>query len=440
MGEAAQSARTAEEASVSLRRAVDLDPDAPWPRLDLAMFLFSSEAYLDAAGQFALVERRLDTLLAADPAGRDAPSWRSARETVRDNEAACWHNLAVDALNRARFDEAGGLLSRLCAQGDRWQRPCRSLRATLDRRRETLDRAVAEQERQLSQDPEKASALLALGDLYAQVGDFDRAKGYYERLRAGGGASAGLADRLAAVSDPGPLPDIVKMVEAPGGRVRLTFYAPSLEADLVTAVKASWLRVTTALGSDSLGNDLSVVIYPTQRAFRERAGARVGGLVKGFYLHGRVSLFQTPSHAVVEWVSTLTHEMTHHAVERMSGGLAPRWLSEGVARYVEGETAVLNRDRLRGRAEAGALPALADLDEVLLRSWNDPEAFLDARDLSLRAVEELAHRLGGDAGLRGALHRLAAAPGDGKGAVESALGITLAGLDAAWRQRDLKGP
>ena len=124
-------------------------------------------------------------------------------------------------------------------------------------------------------------------------GDFDRAKGYYERLRAGGGASAGLADRLAAVTDPGTLPEIVKVVEAPGGRVRLTFYAPSLEADLVTAVKASWLRVTTALGNDSLGNDLSVVIYPHSGPSGS-GPARAWGHVKGFYLHGRVSLFQTP--------------------------------------------------------------------------------------------------------------------------------------------------
>jgi tetratricopeptide (TPR) repeat protein len=440
LGDLAGSSQSRVEAGAALRKAVDLDPESPATRMELALFLFSEEDHARAEKEFAGVMQRLEALLAAQPDAREAPSWRGALDAARENRAAAWHNLAVEELNRARFDEAGRMLSRVCAAGARWQPACRSLTATLEQRRESFTRAVAHHEADLARHPDRASALLALGDLHAQVGHYEAARRSYERLRASGEIVPGLADRLAAVTDPGPLPEISRVVTVPGGRVRLTFYAASLEADLTTASKAAWLRVQTALGEPSLGGDVSVVVFPTRRAFRERAGARVGGLVKGYYQRGRISLFQTPSHTTVEWVSALTHEIAHHAVERTSGGRAPRWLSEGIARWVEGESAVLDWSRLKERADSGDLPRLRDLDDVLLRSWNDPDLFLDGRDVALRAVQELARLRGGGAGLLAALRNLAASREEGPAAVESALGITLAELDASWRKTGPASP
>src|SRR5262249_56610341 len=109
----------------------------------------------------------------------------------------------------------------------------------------------------------------------------------------------------------------------------------------------------------------------------------------------QLCFFETSSQTVVEWVSVLTHELTHHAVETLSRGRSPRWLSEGVARYVEGETAVVDRPRLRRRLAGPGLPPLADLDAVMERSWNDEEAYLDMRDEALLAVEEVSPRRSG---------------------------------------------
>lgn len=261
------------------------------------------------------------------------------------------------------------------------------------------------------------------------MGDYDRALEHYRRLSSQDAGTPGLADRMAAVSDPGPLRSESFMVEPPGGRVRVTLFHPQLRQDLDLATRAAWLRVTTALGSDALAGELHVVVYPSRRVFREKAGSRVSGLVKGFYGSGRISLFEAPSHTPVEWVSVLTHEMAHHAVERLTGGTAPRWLSEGISRYVEGDTAILDRARLARRLES--LPALNGLNDLMARAWNDPEGFLDARDAALLAVEEMVRR-SGPAGLAGGLRSMAPSP-DPLRALEKSMGTSLQEVDAAWR-------
>ncbi|MGH9867904.1 MAG: tetratricopeptide repeat protein [Candidatus Polarisedimenticolia bacterium] len=428
-GDASVAGATFEDAEASLRKAVELQPGSPWMRQDLAMFLFSGGRFEEAGKEFGQLEKILAKLLTSAPASPEAASWDEARAKALANGAACQNNLVVDAINRAQFDRARSLMSRLCEGGPAQPGGCISLEQAIVKREQAFRSAVAGYEKDLAEEPRRATALLALGDLYAQVGQYDRALGFYQRLGLLGSPVPGLRDRMAAVTDPGPSSEINHVVEPPGGRVRLTFFNPALGKDLEVAVKASWLRVTTALGAHALEGDLLIVVHPTRRVFRERAGYRIGGLVKGFYERGRISLFETPSHTTVEWVSALTHEMAHHAVERLGGGLAPRWLSEGVARYIEGDGELVDRARLAGRLSS--LPALQDVDDLMRRSWNDPEGFIDARDMSLLVVEEIARRQAAS-GLAATLRRIAE-KGGGTPALESALGMSLPQLDAAWR-------
>ncbi len=437
MGNGAGAAGREAQAEAAYRRAVDLEPESPWLRLDLATFLFTAERYEEAAALFAQVESALDALLEASPSAGDAGAWRKARDSCRENRAAAGYNRAVDAVNVADFDRADRLLAEGCGLSPTWEETCRSFRRAASARRDAFVRVVSSHEEALRIEPSSAADLLALGDLYAGVGDYDRSLAYYRKAQAAGVKEPGLADRIAGVIDPGELSERRKVIDVQGGKVDLIYFREDRVHDLETAVKASWLRVSTALGEDSLAGGLSVTLYPNRRTFRQKAGYRVGSLVKGHYGAGRVSLYETPSHGALEWVSVLTHEMTHHAVATLSGGAAPWWLSEGAARWVEGESSTVDRARLKRRLGSGALKPLEGLDDLMRRSWNDPEAFLDARDEALLAVETMAARARrrGSGGVRDVLRFLAGAADapDPGAALERVLGITLPELERTWR-------
>ena len=440
-GQAASAGASSREALEAYRRAVALEPQSPWPRIDLATQLFKARSYEDALAQYAEVEGALKSLLSTQPRDRDAPAWNGALSSARENMAAASYNLAVDSLNRAQFAAAEQHLRRSCGAGPKWEGICRAFREAAHSRGKAFVQAVATHEATLATEPSRAAELLALGDLYADVEDYSRAAVYYERLRSSGAGVARLEDRIAAVRDPGSPKPMSKTVQVPGGSVDLTYYRAEAAPDLETAVKAAWLRVTTALGSDGLRGQLAITVYPNKRAFRQGAGYRVGSLVKGNYTGGRISVYETPSHTLVEWVSVLTHEMTHHVVERISGGGYPGWFSEGLARYVEGDHMILDRDRVKARLAGSGMPALAGLDDRMDQLWNDSELYLDGRDAGLLAVAEMAHRRG-LGGLKQVLQALAAHPGS-RDAFDSALrkvlGMDLAAIDRTWRAA-LLGP
>lgn len=424
------------EAESSYRRAVTLEPAAPWRRIDLAMFLFERRRYDEARDQLAQTETILAALVAERPDDRNAPAWRQAIESCRGNRAAADYNLAVDALNRGDFNAAFPLIDGACRGGPSWQQACTALRTLATARKETFERTVSAHREALAKDPDRAVDLLAMGDLYARLGDYDEALIYYERLRGIGADVSELEDRIAAVTRPESMIERNRSIPVPGGEIELVHYEPGAENDLVEAAEASWLRVTTALGQNALTGSLSIIVYPNQRAFRENAGYRVGALVKGNYSLGLISVYRKPSHTVLEWISVLTHEMTHHSVERLAGGNAPRWFSEGVARFVQGDSAAVDRDRLARRLATSPLPPLAQLDELMERSWNDPEVYLDALDASLLAVEEMAGK-GGLSRVRqllGALGREAHDPSELPKVVEHILGRSLDSIDAQWRK------
>ena len=430
-GEAALAAASRSGAEAAYERAIALEPDSPWLRLDLANFMSQTRRYEEAVAQYAQADRALASLLEARPSDRNATAWKSARVSARNSIAVASYNLAVDAVNRAQFSSAEGHLSRACGAGPAWAETCRAFREVMRSRQESFSRVVASHEQALASDAGRAESLLALGDLYSLVGAYDKALEYYRRINSG---AASLEDRIAANIDPGRPAELRKTVELRGARAEMRYFREPLGPDLEAALKASWLRVASSLGEESLRGELLVTVYPNRRAFRESAGYRVGGMVKGHYIAGHLSVFATPTHTVLEWVSVLTHELTHHAVERISSGAAPRWLSEGIARYVEGDSTAIDRDRVKRRLESSVFYPLSSLDDVMDRSWNDPEVILDARDQSLLAVEEIVRRRG-MAGVKEILTSIAGRPGEPEASLRRAVGAGLEEIDRSWQSK-----
>ena len=436
-GDVTGAANSAVEAETALRRAVTLEPQLVWARVDLAGLLLRSRRYRESIPVLSETVELLNQMLANSPSDQNAGAWREARASCIQNRAIASFNLAVDAVNRAEFDQVETHLAGNCELSASWQENCRSLRQAGAARQSALREVVSAHERTLAAEPGSATALLALADLYAGLGRYEQALEYYGRLDRAN-RTPEVEERMADVAAPGNLVEHRRQVDIAQGRVDVRFYKEPLSPDFETALKAAWLRVTTALGPVSIRGPLLVTLYPNRRAFREEAGYRVGGMVKGNYSPGQVSLFARPGQTTVEWVSVLTHEITHHAVEKLSGGEAPRWFSEGVARWVEGDSAVIDRGRVRLRLQGNSVRTLKSMDETMDRFWNDPVEILDGRDVALLAVEELARRQGTD-GLKRILSTLASSGSDIEAALRGVVGTGLDGIDSAWRASLLAG-
>ncbi len=425
------------EAEETLRRAASLEPAAPWGWIDLAALMSEQGRYQEAEPIWARSEAALAGLLRNSPQDQAAPAWRAALASCHENRAVASYNLAVDALNSARFDQIAPFLDKACAAGPQWAETCARFRETARSRENAFRTGVSDHERALRTDPDRASDLLALGQIYEQVGSFDRALGYYTKLASLGTKGPEMADRIVSVSRKPARDPIERPLEL--GRARALLRSMTGEEriqDLESGVKAAAMRVSGVLGEDALQGGLTITVYPNRRSFREQAGYRVGSDVTGYYSPGEIRTFDVPSRTALDWVSVMTHELAHHAVERVSGGMAPRWLSEGVARFIEGDTGIVDRVRLRTRLDAGALQPLSKLDAQMQRGWNDPEISRDARDQALLAVEQMTRRKGG-AALRELLAALAAGAGadasDLDVALRSVLGADLAVINAQWQ-------
>jgi hypothetical protein len=77
--------------------------------------------------------------------------------------------------------------------------------------------------------------------------------------------------------------------------------------------------------------------------------------------------------------ATLRHEMTHAVIEMLGGGRAPRWMAEGLAIYVAGEAASLQRIENKSRLSRD------DLERKLMR----PASVTESRKLYAMAYHEV---------------------------------------------------
>jgi tetratricopeptide (TPR) repeat protein len=150
-------------------------------------------------------------------------------------------------------------------------------------------------------------------------------------------------------------------------------------------------------------NQISVILY-TQQAFADitRAPGWVGAINDGrlrIPVQGLTSV--TPQLAHV-----LKHELTHSFITQKSQGLAPTWLQEGVAQWMEGRRSAMDAGALVDAAAQGSVPSLKSLEG----SWMalPPDSAATAYAWSLAVVESIIQN-GGASDVSRLIDRMAVA-------------------------------
>src|SRR5215510_16290484 len=115
----------------------------------------------------------------------------------------------------------------------------------------------------------------------------------------------------------------------------------SARADLLRRLEAASLRLAEP-------GPFEVVVHSTTADFIAATGQ--GGWAAGATRGWRIELQPLD---LLWWRgvlnATLRHEMTHEVIEALGGGRAPRWMAEGLAIYVAGEAASLQRTENKSR-------------------------------------------------------------------------------------------
>ena len=121
-----------------------------------------------------------------------------------------------------------------------------------------------------------------------------------------------------------------------------------------------------------LNGPLGLKVFANRRAYLEAAGPRINQDQGRHYVFGRIVTFQEPGRTRGKWLDILVHEITHRYVDEMTYHQAPRWLYEGIARWVSGRWSKSDRVRLQKLAERGKLFKWAEMEELFVRNWNQP--------------------------------------------------------------------
>jgi len=134
----------------------------------------------------------------------------------------------------------------------------------------------------------------------------------------------------------------------------------SARADLMRRLEAASLRLAEP-------GPFEVVVHTTTADFIAATGQ--GGWAAGATRGRRIELQPLDllrRRGVLN--VTLRHEMTHAVIEALGGGRTPRWMAEGLAIYVAGEAAGLQRIDNKRRLSRD------DLERKLMRPASAPES------------------------------------------------------------------
>lgn len=153
---------------------------------------------------------------------------------------------------------------------------------------------------------------------------------------------------------------------------RFVFRTPEADAFLVSyarpALEGAQARLAEVFPSTG-GLPVTIEIYPSVDDYAFAAGVpkekvfRAGAIATGRF--NRVMVLSPGVPALgYRWIDALVHELAHRHIRRVSGGLCPAWLSEGLARYFE--TAWRRPEGFRHTPYARALLTRAALDDGLM--------------------------------------------------------------------------
>lgn len=267
---------------------------------------------------------------------------------------------------------------------------------------------------------------------------------YAEALRAvdGLGVTGPFRDLVAATVEA-----TRDMVSRTGDGFRVSWVDPRDEILADPALEA--LAAAAAALEEHLGfrpdpdEVIRVEIYPTVASFTAvstltRQEVETSGTI-GLCKFNRIMI--TSPRATLwgyRWRDTLCHEYVHLAVYRKSRGLAPIWVHEGIAKYLEGawrgaagELEPSSQALLARRMEEGTLIPLEAMSPSVAKLPSAEDTALAFAEVSTM-MAFLVERRGPDA-----LRRLVEAIGEGlddRAALESVWGDRFDTFDAAWRR------
>ena len=198
-----------------------------------------------------------------------------------------------------------------------------------------------------------------------------------------------------------------------------------------TVIDECWDDVARAVGADSQSAPVRVLIPGTLDEFRNLAGGNDKRWVVGVAVHPHSLIAVKPPRMLAPSLKsirqTVRHELAHIMLSRASNvGNMPRWLNEGIAMRVSGETGAMAEWRIAGAVLRRALIPLDKLDRHFPASHEGASL---AYAESLSVVNHIADTYGEEALLK-LIRNLQ--DQDLNTALASSLGVDLNTLSEQW--------
>jgi tetratricopeptide (TPR) repeat protein len=300
-------------------------------------------------GQLGLPAVALAVLLAclAGP-GLDSPAGAAEAPPQRDvpapRTAADWALKGWDLVRAADYRGAADAFTAASRLDGR--EPSYLVGLGLSRHRLSQDEAAAVVlTRALELDPNVGQAHALLGDIHERRGELPSARRHYETALRQDPNDVLLQERLAEVTREAGVTSRMDRLFSAHFIVRYRGRENrALAHQVADRLEQAFQRIGRLL-SYAPAEPFTVLLYPDGQF---QAATRIPAWSHGFF-DGRIHL---PREAVTQSSRNagrlLDHEYAHAVVHRLSGGHAPTWLDEGLARYCEG-TAKSSRPALEDR-------------------------------------------------------------------------------------------
>lgn len=297
---------------------------------------------------------------------REATRLEPGNDLYRRNLQAALINAGFAELTIERFDAAAARFVEALGLGDRGE-----IRRGLGYayyRLGNLDLARVSLERALDLGAGDSETYMALGQIYLERRDQQRALAMFDQALAAGAERPGLADTVARLR---------RDAEAEEGFLALASSHFVLKFEgrenteagrlVLNGLEDAYRRVGARFAYYPLER-LEVVLYPDQ-AFREVTNSPHWS---GGVYDGRIKLPIGGLERGSERVSrTLRHEYAHAAIVTLSHAKAPVWLNEGLAQVAE-ETGDGGRsEHLKAAVAAGGLLRLSELESGFIHLNRD---------------------------------------------------------------------
>jgi tetratricopeptide (TPR) repeat protein len=392
------------KAAAAAERALEIDPDLADAHLLLAELDLNNSRHDEA-------RKRLDAILAKNPAHLEARSWLAAISYIRDDRAA--------------FDaEVSRVLENNPAYGDVYR-----IAAALSARNYRFEEAVALSRQAIALDPANSRAFADLGMHLMRTGDEAEARRALERSFEADPFDIVTFNLLSL------LDTLDKFVVETSGDVIAKFHpdeAPVMREYAIPLAHEA-LKTLAAKYEFTPKGPILIEVFPNHDDFAVRTLGLPGLIGALGACFGRVVTMDSPKAkepGSFSWQATLWHELAHVITLQLSNQRVPRWLTEGISVYEEGKARPeWGRDMEVPFARAlqhGEILKLEDLNSGFTRPETIALAYYEASLL----VDHIATTHG-----QGALRKLLVVYGqgvEGEEALTQALGVSMDQLQASF--------